>query len=148
MSEKIPRVQYLGETEKQEGGKVIQVRVNGLDYLLVQARYQAGAEFFHGNCLEILLTQLEIRDIKYIPKTNFKFPIPKEERYELIGAGVCIINGKRHTFIGDSGAYNVKMNRNSLADLVQYFPVGVQIIFADVCKPNEILGTGEGKNDR
>lgn len=143
----IPRVQYRNGTQEQRGGKVIQVRFQGADYLFVGPAYlDANTRAFHGDHLRMFLADFGITDLRVFGDVRGeRFPIPKEDRYELIGAGNCIVSEQEEadTFWGSSCVYDIPIHRPSLVSIVPYFPRGIKVFFRDT-EP-ELLGVGEGR---
>lgn len=141
---KVPRVQYK-IPETHTGGKVVQVRVRELDYLLVGAVSDKGCKLFHCDHLKNLLTQLGIENIPtFLDGSGYECPVKKTDEYELIGAGNCAYtSSEQHLFSGRSGSYQIEIDKSSLLSLVRFFPRGIKVIFGEDNNVEE-LGIGEG----
>ena len=141
---KIPRVQYKIPAT-HTGGKVIQVRVRELDYILVGAVSDKGYKLFHSDHLKNLLTQLGIENIPtFLDGAGYECPVQKTDDYELIGAGSCFYtSSEQHIFSGRSGSYQIELDKSSLLSLVRFFPRGIKVTFGEDNNAEE-LGIGEG----
>lgn len=89
--------------------KVVQLYIDGRPILRLGPK-----SVFHASILERILAEFGLAFEKQ--KTPFGREVPKlrGERYEAVGMGQCQLFNKEYCFYGDSGDYNIKINREHL----------------------------------
>lgn len=130
-------------------GKIVQVVINGIDYLRAEPRViQGGRHLYHGDILESLLREL---NMPFETADDSGPPHPKrassDGSYELVGAGDLEIGeDKSYSFKGVSSTYDIGINREHLERMLPFLPQGATVKFGGH-EADKIIGIGSGRQD-